>query len=754
MSEQLPLTSDLLPHLNCTLDQVTINKFNLNGTEKTLVSSLKQRFNLSLFTFIEQSPEKISLINGIYTNRVETYRILREKILAEYETIKKSSSASDAYNKLFLLSVPFLSNINENTALNIMGPLSEVQFNLEKFEPDEKKVLVKIKRKNKQFALSDMLVNTHQDVLNMHGIGTLDATIYARIKHKIIGELHTIINSITVEASLGHYSYLHGVKSVGIKEKNSFELDAQLVEQFEEYLFKLDTVERKTLMSYYGFQSDIKTLDEIGHERNLTRESIRQKLISSLERLKSEALSNDLLSGLNFYKNSSFFEINGYLPSFSNCFTNFKRYGEILAFLLNLEKKHFYVESSNDRFEIDLSGYFANYGIVISTTEFSNYLLSEYFSSAKEVEIAIEELIKKNKIKVNDGVVSPLNLNRIEAAAALLVDQPYGLPLKDIARIINAKGLVSGTLSEHSSLGSIYSDSDYIYQCDRGTYKHQNFLPTLPIDLDKLFDQIKSYMRSNSSSNEMYLSDFYSKCNKEITSKLTYFEFRHYIRKYSITYDIKFLGKSGVDALYIGEDSSGINQENFVLELFSRAKKPLMLTDVAGKIRSKSAQLAGNHLNALIDKNKLVMLDHMRYTTPEIAFRDVDAQLVMSVLQEILKSLSGKPCHFNFIKGDLNKRLNRSYTKYFYEALAYYKRADYPIYLSKSFVSLNPIPFKSTVELLNAYCNKQLSTADNFELIKLHIHITYATFLLSFSSWLKQQAIKEKINVSQSFDIT
>jgi hypothetical protein len=621
-----------------------------------------------------------------------------------------------------------------------MGPLSEIEFNLNKFESDEESVLIKIKRKRGYFSLRDMLLYTHQDVFNMHGISPLDATIYARIKHKVVGELLRIIDAPSAEESFQHYKYLHGSKVVEIKELSSQELDGLLIEQFEEFLFKLDSDERKTLMSYYSFQSDKKTLDEIGQEQNLTRERIRQKLMSTLKRLKSEALSNEVLGALNLYRNNSFAEILEMLPNFSNCFTNLKKYGEILAFLLNLKKQHFHEQSSNDWFVLDLSDYFAMNGIAIPLTEFFNYLLSEYYSSPNEVNKAIEELIKQNKIKINGEVVSPLNLNRIEAVASLLIDQPHGLPLKDIANIINAKGLSSGTFSVHSSMGSMYSDSDYIYQSDRGTYKHQNYLPILPVELDKLFDQIKAHMQSTPNSNGMHLSDFYSKCEREITSKLTYFELRHYIRKHSIDYGINFLGKSGVDALYIGEDSSGLNQENFVLELFIRAEKPLMLKDVAEKIRSKSARHARYYLQVLMDKNKLVMLDHMRYTTPEIAFGDTDTNLVMSTILDVLGSLSRIPCEFNFIKDELNKRLNKSYTKYFYEALTYYKRKEYPLYLTNTVVSLSPIPFKSINELLNMYCNKELEPINNFELIKPHAHLTYATFSYSFSNWIKQQS--------------
>ena len=89
-----------------------------------------------------------------------------------------------------------------------------------------------------------------------------------------------------------------------IKTKFNFEYDSEDSDndEIKDTIFKLtkclNNRELIIISRYYGLDGDCLTLEEIGKELNLTKERIRQILEKSLQKLRSEALTNSITTDI------------------------------------------------------------------------------------------------------------------------------------------------------------------------------------------------------------------------------------------------------------------------------------------------------------------------------------------------------------------------------------------------------------------------------------------------------------------------
>ncbi|MFK5949091.1 MAG: hypothetical protein QM500_10040, partial [Methylococcales bacterium] len=89
---------------------------------------------------------------------------------------------------------------------------------------------------------------------------------------------------------------------------------------------------------------------------------------------------------------------------------------------------------------------------------------------------------------------------------------------------------------------------------------------------------------------------------------------------------------------------------------------------IAERLCSKSLNHAGYYLNELMEKNKVVQIDNLMYSTPEKAFKDINSDEILSIIKKLMHS-TNKIVKADVFRKFVNRELNLSYSKYFYAAL-------------------------------------------------------------------------------------
>ena len=162
--------------------------------------------------------------------------------------------------------------------------------------------------------------------------------------------------------------------------------------------------------------------------------------------------------------------------------------------------------------------------------------------------------------------------------------------------------------------------------------------------------------------------------------------------------------------------------------------KPLTKPQIANLLKSKSLDHASYYLDELIESGKIVQVDRMLYTTPDLAYKDIDLDKYLIVINNLLQSYA-KPVDPSIFKEELNSYFSNSYSKYFYSSIArlYAKRKGW--FRKHNLYSTHEIPFKNLNVAFDSVCNINSSVDENISAIQANIAIDRQTAIISLSNW-------------------
>jgi len=643
--------------------------------------------------------------------------------------------------------------------------LSNCFLNRSQLLPAQGRLLGKLEANNIDLDIANLLALTADKLVGFGAFGEKSFKSLEHLQKLIIKELHDILSgSLKLDGS----SKCLLVTSV-YYDISLGEIDLMLLDDVEQYLFSLDEQCQSIALSRWGFHQKKVSLTDLAKQFGLTRERMRQKekdINSTLAmniRIHPKVLSQNIRNNISRHLKHYFISdktgihdaikhdgaarnriiqkplssnVDDLLPNLCKCFDTLSIFYRFLEILCQ-EEKNSILNIQNPKVKPNfLDMYFCENRSPVSYDAIVSELTSSYGYSKTLALSIIRTLISMSRLRLNNGQITPINLGRKTAAAHILLEHPNGLPWKDIANIVNKSGCCK-TMINGDRLDSHLNDSEYIYQCGVGSYKHVKYLSLASIDIPSIVNEVVEYCKSNNLSS-IHLNEYYCQASKNVRS-IDYFDIRHLIRTFSGEYGLHFSGKSGVDAVGLIPNFKRVTQQDLIMSIMKKSETALTKSEIAASLRSKSIAHAAYYLKNMIDSCEIVRVDRMMYTTPEKAFRNVDTESILCLMDDILID-EDRAVEADIFRSKINRELNLSYPKYFYSALAYHHLNDFGWNKVGNLISYKEIPYKSLADAVLDLCNIELTDSANIARLSQEILITNEVALTAIYNWKASNA--------------
>lgn len=572
----------------------------------------------------------------------------------------------------------------------------------------------------------NVLLNFNKAELSKQaGLGSLTLSVIDVLQQKIKQEIRTIPENITEHTIKNRSLFISS--EITFVEFN--EIDHVLIEDVEGYLWTLDEMRMDIALSRWGFNQKHENLDEIGNRYGITRERIRQieKSINANLLLNFRIQPKVLWANIREKMTEDLTEL---LPNFAQCFESEKLFYEFIELCCQVESesiKEIIFTKINSKV---INSFFCYNQSPISQETIINELMSNYGYSKASAVNGLKQLAKNDRIEITADGICPKKLARPEAIAHVLTFYPSGLPWKDISRIINIKNY-SSTLFDETRTGHGFNDSEYVYLCDHGTFRHLMFLNLEQFNIPEIMQQLLDYFEQRKL-NALHLHDYYQQ-NKLQQSEIEYFTLRHIVRGYGEEYGVFFNGQSGSDSISIDKNATRITQTDVVVSMLNESKVAMTAQEIAERLRSKSTAHARFYLSNLMEEGRVIHVDHLVYTTPEKAFSKIDVNAVMRIIKEVMNV--EEIVEADVFREYVNMELNLSYSKYIYAALVRAKLNELGWYRSGTLFSKTSIPYKSLADMYDQLCETNLSNSENIKKIQKIAWLTDAVATNALDWW-------------------
>ena len=513
-------------------------------------------------------------------------------------------------------------------------------------------------------------------------------------------------------------------------------IDSLLVANIKAYLSTCDQTKVKIATSIWGFGCKAKTLSEMSSHYVLTRERIRQ-------------ISNSIINGLSDFltidKDILWAAINGnisedlitLLPELAVCFNhNEKRLCDFIERCCQVKKgtiKHKKQVIIPNQTVVHL---FCKQIPPDTEQELIDSLIAEHDYNQVAARNGVKRLIKIGKLSVYEGRLRPHKLGRIEALEHTLTRYPDGLPWKSVIQLSNQNNCSAVKIDE-SRLTLSFIDSNFLYLCGKGRYKHVLYANLADYNMNIIMQHLLDYFKENALT-DIHLNDYYFKARAELNG-LDYFILRHFVRGYGENYGLYFNGQSGVDNVSIHSSTNRVTQADLIIKVLNEAGSPLTSKDIAERLVSKSINHAGFYLHKLIAENKVIRVDQRHYSTPEKAFRELNMPAILDALKDIMNT------HNTIIEAGyfcerVNERLNTHLNRYLCNDIIRTYLDDLGWYRGNTLYSKSPLRFCNMMDIVKALCVTGLSIKENVDIIKSSVLVSPLSAYSAVQQWGRNQS--------------
>lgn len=564
------------------------------------------------------------------------------------------------------------------------------------------------------------------DLAKKAGFGASFLTSLNDLQEKIKYELVVLPENIAEHTILQRGLFISS--EIAFIEFN--EIDNILIEDIEAYLWTLNEMKMDVALSRWGFNQRHETLEEVGIRYNLTRERIRQfeKSINANLVLNFRIQPKVLWANI---REKMTDDLTVLLPDLAKCFVTDNLFYAFIELCCQVEKgsiREIMMPKINNKI---LNPIFCANQSPIAQEIIINELMSNYGYSKASAINGIKQLGKLDRLEITEQGIYPKNLGRAEAVAHTLAFHPAGLPWKDVAKIVNKKGYSSTQMDETRSTHG-FTDSEYIYLCDKGTFRNLRFLDVEQFNISEIMQHLLDYFKKHQSTG-LHLHDYYYQ-TKSQRDEIEYFTLRHLIREYGEEYGIYFNGKSGSDSVSLDPDLKRITQTDVVIKVLNESRVAMTIQEISERLRSKSTGHARFYINNLMEEGKVVRVDQMVYTTPEKAFSNIDTEAIIRVIQDIMNT-DKAIVEADIFREYVNIELNLSYSKFIYSALVRTKLKELGWYRNGTLFSKGVIPYRSLADLCRQLCNSVLPNEQNTKILQEAVWLTHAVTADAIQQW-------------------
>ena len=634
--------------------------------------------------------------------------------------------------KLLVQSVPESEPV-ENTIFN-----NEIDFAL----VDTSNMRISLTGVDTRFvkALEKYARHINFDALNEH----IDEIL--KLDRRVLIKLPTFGNSVVdklmefqkliqneIELIVSGYVNYKNFESALIVPKNLTELpltkiEKILLEDIDTYFDKISDDDTDIAQRRWGFIDTKQTLEEIAESYKLTRERIRQKEVKINKNfVRHMRLSQSVLWQL--LEPNLTLDISNKFKDLFCCFSSEKEFYDFLDLVCGQEKLIEYVYPEIEKAVLNI--FFVENGAPILIDDIKEYLADINLEKVRNINNAVLYLEHQDVITVEGEHAWPKYLGKAEATACVLVNHERGLPWLDIAKIVNKNSYSRTPIQEERLESAAFELPDYIFLGGKGVYKHTKFIDTANTSLDEIFLELMEYVETVSR-DVIHLNECYHASSR--LQNYDYYEIRYFVKNFGEDYGFYFDGRSQADSVGLKKGFKNITQKDVIIETMSRNIKPLTKTQIANLLKSKSLDHASYYLDELIESGNVVQVDRMLYTTPDLAYKDINLDEYLTAINNLLKRCA-KPVDPSIFKEELNLYFSNSYSKYFYSSIArlYAKKKDW--FRKHNLYSVSEIPFKNLNAAFDSICSMDLTLDENISVIQAHVAIKRETASIALKNW-------------------
>ncbi|HAS8434098.1 TPA: hypothetical protein I7734_19990, partial [Vibrio vulnificus] len=492
-------------------------------------------------------------------------------------------------------------------------------------------------------------------------------------------------------------------------------LEELLIDDFTSFFSTLGEKDTFILAGRLGYQMESMTLQEIGDTLptgKVTRERVRQLQVRLEKNWHAHMRVAPATLWVNVKSNLSVLRAELF-PQLQRSFSSKKGFYEFLEMSCGLESGGLTKIVYPDISPTVLDDYWAEYSSPADLESVTSYLQDRLGLEKAVAENAVSNLSGK-KLELLGELVLPLNLSKPLAIANALIDYPQGLAWKQIHKRTNEKAISRVKLLEDRPDPCIGYAVDYgwLYQSDRGAYRHIRFINITETDINHTLAGVKAVLQQAAADGRESLNlsvDYYQASGEQA---LDYFKVRHIVRTHGEREGIFFNGKSGADTISLEQEFSLASQESVLEALFAASDKPLDKAFIASKIRSQSIGHAGFYLDKLITKGAVVRVDEAAYQAKERAFVAVDVPAIMEQAINIIEN-EERIIEVGIIQRKLNKVLDLDLNKYFYLSLikSFHVEFGYDWHFTHNLVCKQAFAFDSLADI----CRQLTNENDTFD---------------------------------------
>ena len=610
--------------------EIPFSKLSLSDKHEKLLkricninSSQTHQISETIGGILDLEPYDFSKIPAIGKSYVDSLITLKKELLNE--------GADNLKENKEIKSLIDIDDISFEFSI-IPSSLSELHLNYQYLKKHDVKLIEKLEKLYGSLGIEDIL---DCDVIELKGekglaFGEKHSTALKQLQDLLREEIIFITENGN-ELPIDQARLLLSSK---VKFYDMSIIDEVLIEDIEAFLWSLDEKQQDIALSRWGFNHENETLEEVGERHGLTRERVRQleKQINTYLPLYLCIHPKVLWANIREKMGS---DLTVSLPFLAQCFDTEKLFYSFIETCC-LIKKGSLIEITLPKVQRRLlEPFFCLNPSPVAHDVLVEELTSEFGYSRALAQATIRKLAELGSIKIIEMGVKPQDMGGREAIAHALTYQPEGLPWKDVVNIVNRQGYAKYKLAE-DRVPHGFNDSDYIYLCSHGNYRNLIFLDLEVFDFESIMKHLLDYFESNDIET-LNLYDYFQQTLNE-RPPIEYFTLRHVVRDYGEEFGIYFNGRSGVDNVSVNEMSERVTQWDIVIQALNQSKGAMTIHEIAERLRSKSSQHARYYLNELMEKNKVVRIDNLMYSTPEKAFKDIKSDEILSIIKKLMYS--------------------------------------------------------------------------------------------------------------------
>lgn len=477
------------------------------------------------------------------------------------------------------------------------------------------------------------------------------------------------------------------------------DIDGPLVEDVDAFVSALDDQPRDVLSGRTGYRAPRRELRAIGEDQGVSRERVRQIESALLEQLpRSLRIHPNVVRSLVDGRDAA--EVAAALAGLAGQFDERRHFLRFVELCAGVEPGHFFDASpyAPPIPPSDVDGFFVEEPAPVPRPILLAWMESKYGVIAEELQRFVDWLIEEGRLAADGGGVRPRALTLGQAVAHVLVDQPVGLPWRQIAELVNERECTRSPMDTARS-ASHFQTAPRVYLYGSGRYRHLRFFDLSGVDIGRVLDAVGDLLRSRGVDSGN-LQNIHHAIGAQL--KLGYFELRHLVSAYGEEAGLYFTGASRVDTVALRADGERVPLVEAVYRMIADSDTALSHEEVTARLHSRNGALAHHLLSQLVAQGRIGQAQGGSYQTTERLHEQIDVERLTAIIEGLLSEQGPAVVDADVLRERANRELRINRGRDFYVALLRGLAKERGWHVRRTLFSRTPVPWNSLTDVVRS----------------------------------------------------